>query len=98
LLTITKSFNTKLRTTDPPPETANDNQAEDNSRPNAGYFSWLPELYNISATEVRKCCGLEAYLYLMFVRGSAQFFAFVSVISVGTLVPTYTYGEQADEK
>jgi hypothetical protein len=87
LLTITKSFNTKLR------QTGLDKNEEEETVKQLSYFGWLPELISISSTEVRKCCGLEAYLYLMFVRGSAQFFALVSVISLGTLIPTYTLGE-----
>ena len=36
---------------------------------------------------------MEAYLFLMFVKKSAQFFFFVSLISNGILLPTYVYGE-----
>ena len=47
--------------------------------------------------EFRKCCGLEAYLYLTFVRRSANFFGFVSLFTVSTLVPTYTLGQTNGE-
>ena len=36
---------------------------------------------------------MEAYLFLMFVKKSAQFFFFVSLISNGILLPTYIYGD-----
>jgi hypothetical protein len=39
---------------------------------------------------------LEAYLYLMFVRFSAYYFAFVSVFSCSILLPTYLLGETND--
>jgi hypothetical protein len=48
--------------------------------------------------ELRKCCGLEAYLYLTFVRRSANFFGFVSLFTVCTLIPTYSLGITNEEK
>ena len=53
-------------------------------------------MIKIDESEIRRCCGLEAFLYLMFVRFSAYYFAFVSVFSGSILLPTYLLGETND--
>lgn len=71
LLTITKSFNSKLRT--------QLNDKEDIRTPlrpqeivsKESYFGWVSDLWAINSEEIRHCCGLEAYLYLTFVKRSA---------------------------
>ncbi len=50
-------------------------------------------MWNIPAEDIRRCCGLEAYLFLMFVKKSAQFFFVVTIISNCILLPTYLYGD-----
>jgi len=50
-------------------------------------------LWNIPMEDIRRCCGLEAYLFLMFVKKSAQFFFVVMILSNGILLPVYLYGD-----
>jgi hypothetical protein len=51
------------------------------------------ELYNIdSSKELAENCGLEASLYIMFIKYSAWFFAFVSVLTCSVLLPAYWTG------
>ena len=50
-------------------------------------------MWQITSDEVNRCCGLEAYLYLKFLKSSAIFFAWVAIVSGSVLIPTYIYGE-----
>lgn len=89
LLTITKSFNSRL-------STIKDLRLKDQQKDvptEEGHFSWIFQLWGIHTNEVRRCCGLQTYLYLNFVKQSAYFFAFVAVVSCGTLLPTYSLGD-----
>ncbi len=90
---ITQKFN--LRLNEQPKGTYHNNETIEKTEKNS-YFGWLSELIKIDESEIRRCCGLEAYLYLMFVRFSAYYFAFVSVFSGSILLPTYLLGETND--
>jgi len=57
----------------------------------------MTDLYSIHVDEIRKCCGLEAFLYLMFVKASAKFFLLISLLSTFVLIPTYVYAHEVDQ-
>ena len=47
---------------------------------------------------MRKCCGLDAYIYLKFMHHNAIFFLVIATISCCSLLPTYLLGETNKER
>jgi hypothetical protein len=51
----------------------------------------MADLWKIDLNECRKHCGIDAYIYLMFLRNSSIYFLCVSLVSC-VLLPLYKVG------
>ena len=57
----------------------------------------MVELWKIDLNECRKTCGIDAYIYLMFLKHSTIYFGGVSIVSC-LLLTLYKVGDTNEDK
>ncbi|KAF9278686.1 hypothetical protein BGZ68_008415 [Mortierella alpina] len=59
-----------------------------------GVFSWITASFKVKDTELLQKVGLDAYMYLRFLRMNAMFFAGCVLLAIPIILPINILGEQ----
>jgi hypothetical protein len=67
------------------------NKIETEESPN-GVLAWISVLRHIKDHDLKLICGTDVALYIVFLRLSAKFFAWITVFNCAVLIPIYIMG------
>eukprot|EP00347_Sterkiella_histriomuscorum_P005148 403357711 len=61
-------------------------------------FGWIINIWNISDVEVKHVCGIDAALYLIYLKYSSIFFLFIAICSNMILLPLFVTSSTPTDK
>ena len=72
------------------------NQTNSEINPN-GLLGWIQVLRQMKDHDLKEICGTDVALYIVFLRLSAKFFAWLTVFNCAVLIPLYVTGYPGSE-
>jgi hypothetical protein len=73
------------------------NQANSVEQNPNGILGWIYVLRQMKDHDLKEICGTDVALYIVFLRLSAKFFAWLTVFNCAVLIPLYVTGYPATE-
>lgn len=61
----------------------------------SGLLGWIHVLRQMKDNDLKEICGTDVALYIVFLRLSAKFFAWLTVFNCAVLIPLYILGYPA---